>query len=43
MSIPFLRQKQKRCGFDEFHDVAFFLMKKTVEGSGVGISVLFLP
>jgi hypothetical protein len=38
-----LRQKQEKCGFDEFHEAAFFLMKKAVKGSGVGISILFLP
>ncbi len=31
-----LRQKQERCGFDEFHKVAFFLRKKAVDGSGLG-------
>jgi hypothetical protein len=40
---PRLEQKQERCGFDEFHEVAFFLMKKAIRGSGLGISILFLP
>ncbi len=31
-----LRQKQERCGFDEFHKAAFFLRKKAVDGSGLG-------
>ncbi len=31
-----LRQKQERCGFDEFHKGAFFLRKKAVDGSGLG-------
>jgi hypothetical protein len=38
-----LGQKQERCGFDEFHEVAFFLMKKAVKDSGLAISILFLP
>jgi hypothetical protein len=41
-SPPALGQKQERCGFDEFQEVAFFLMKKAVKDSGLAISILFL-
>jgi hypothetical protein len=43
IGLPFLGQKQERCGFDEFYEAAFFLMKKAVKGSRLGISILFLP